>query len=108
MHWLKVIKGFEGQGIGRALLTKLLQDAKQTDFPILLHTQPESFRAIKLYADFGFKLLINKKIGFRQNDIAVSLDFLRENMGKHFDTLQFSEAPKYIDEIVSCSTLEEF
>ncbi|MEL6850127.1 MAG: GNAT family N-acetyltransferase, partial [Bacteroidota bacterium] len=57
LHWLKVVKGYEGLGLGRALISAVLKDLSDADFPVYLHTQPGSFRAIKLYADFGFQVL---------------------------------------------------
>ncbi|MEZ4621687.1 MAG: GNAT family N-acetyltransferase [Caldilineaceae bacterium] len=44
LHWFKVIKAYEGRGIGRALLSILFQDVTDADLPIYLHTQPESYR----------------------------------------------------------------
>jgi ribosomal protein S18 acetylase RimI-like enzyme len=69
LHWLKVRKEYEGMGIGRALISKILENTNKDDFPIFLHTQPKSYRAIKLYSDFGFKIITNKIIGNRINNI---------------------------------------
>ncbi|MEZ4681051.1 MAG: GNAT family N-acetyltransferase [Caldilineaceae bacterium] len=49
LHWFKVIKAYEGRGIGRALLSILFQDVTDADLPIYLHTQPESYRAIVVF-----------------------------------------------------------
>lgn len=48
VQWLKVKPECEGIGLGRALMSRLLEDAQ---FPVYLHTQPESFRAIGRYTD---------------------------------------------------------
>ena len=69
VHWLKVIPEYENKGIGRALLTILFHSIKENDLPIYLHTQTGSYRAIKLYSDFGFKILTDKKIGQVNNNI---------------------------------------
>ena len=52
IHWLKVLKEYEGLGLGRAILTEVLKYIPDNYYPIYLHTQPGSFRAIKLYTDF--------------------------------------------------------
>lgn len=95
LHWLKTIKSYEGKGLGRALLSYILSNADKKDFPILLHTQPESFKAIKLYSDFGFALLINKNIGARENHLNQALNYLKENIRKEdFEKLVFIKAPE--------------
>lgn len=94
VHWFKVVKAYEGRGIGRALLSILFQEVTAADLPIYLHTQPESFRAIKLYADFGFELLTDKRIGQRDNHIYQCLPYLKAQMPKQdYDQLRFTEAP---------------
>ena len=65
IHWLKTRKAYEGQGIGRAVLSAIMRRFESRDYPIYLHTQPGSFRAIKLYSDFGFQLLRGGQIGTR-------------------------------------------
>jgi len=77
IHWLKVVREHEGRGIGRALLSIILGALKTDDFPVYLHTQPESDRAIKLYSDFGFCLLTDSVIGCRPNHLHKGLDTLR-------------------------------
>lgn len=84
IHWLKTRKSHEGKGIGRALLSVIMAKFQPEDYPIYIHTQPGSFRAIKLYADFGFQLLAGgqpspdgaPKIGSRTNDLALCLPIL--------------------------------
>jgi GNAT superfamily N-acetyltransferase len=95
IHWFKVLKEYEGRGIGRALLSLILRDLKASDFPIYLHTQPGSFRAIKLYSDFGFALLSNENCGPRKNDLDECLPILEEFMPKEFfQNLRTTEAPQ--------------
>jgi ribosomal protein S18 acetylase RimI-like enzyme len=94
VHWFKVVKAYEGRGIGRALLSILFQDLTDADLPIYLHTQLESFRAIKLYSDFGFELLTDPRIGQRDNHIEQCLPYLKEVMPKQdYDQLRFTTAP---------------
>lgn len=78
IHWLKTIKAYEGKGIGRALLSKIMKRFEHQDYPIYIHTQPGSFRAIKLYADFGFQLLRGGRLGTRENDLEKCLPILEE------------------------------
>jgi ribosomal protein S18 acetylase RimI-like enzyme len=94
VHWFKVAKAYEGRGIGRALLSILFQDLTDADLPIYLHTQPESFRAIKLYSGFGFELLTDLRIGQRDNHIEQCLPYLKEMMPKQdYAQLRFTTAP---------------
>ncbi len=97
IHWFKTLKQCEGKGIGRALLTKVMMQEK--DYPIILHTQPGSFRAIKLYSDFGFKIATNKKVGIRENQYEQALPILKEFMKpEYYKNLQFGKISKeYID-----------
>ncbi len=109
IQWFKVLKGCEGKGIGRALLSIIMRDLKQEDYPIYLHTQPASYRAIKLYSDFGFSLLSGEKFGNRQNDLDECLPILKEFMPeKDFLNLEISEAPKYVEEILSNQNSVQF
>jgi len=75
LGWYHVLPAYEGRGIGRALLGKLLQSAA---FPVYVHTHPTATRAIKLYSDFGFKAITDPVIGYRKNDWAESLAYLKE------------------------------
>ena len=94
VHWFKVLKAYENRGIGRALLSLLFKEVTDADMPIYLHTQPSSFRAIKLYSDFGFELLTDKRIGQRDNHIEQCLPFLQAQMPKQdYDQLRFTTAP---------------
>ncbi len=109
IQWFKVLKNFEGKGIGRALLSVIMKDLQSEDFPVYLHTQPASFRAIKLYSDFGFALLSGDKFGGRQNDLDECLPILQEFMPeKDFQNLKIAEAPTYFAEVLSNQTTIQF
>ena len=84
LHWLKVRKGEEGKGIGRALLTHLLSSLPEAELPVYLHTQAGSFRAIKLYSDLGFRLITNPQIGSRKNHLLQARSYLRRHMPDRF------------------------
>jgi ribosomal protein S18 acetylase RimI-like enzyme len=102
IQWFKVLKGYEGQGIGRALLSIIMQEVEMRDYPVYLHTQPSSFRAIKLYSDFGFSLLTGDRFGIRTNDLDQCLPILEEFMPKeYFQQLRIMTAPKEFQDRVS-------
>jgi ribosomal protein S18 acetylase RimI-like enzyme len=89
IHWLKTRKAYEGRGLGRAVLSAIMRRFDSTDYPIYLHTQPGSFRAIKLYSDFGFQLLRGGRLGTRINELEKCLPILKEFMPeKDFESLK--------------------
>lgn len=102
IHWFKVLKEYEGRGIGRALLSIIMKDLRAEDYPVYLHTQPASFRAIKLYSDFGFALLAGERFGSRKNDLEECLPILEEFMPeKDFRNLSIAEAPEEFKKALS-------
>lgn len=109
IHWFKTLKEYEGKGIGRALLSIIMQDLKDEDYPIYLHTQLGSYKAIKLYSDFGFEILTDAKYGNRTNDIEICLPLLKEYMPKKdFENLKFTKASNYFKKIVNSSNTNQF
>ena len=109
LHWLKVRKEYEGQGIGRALLTRLLMPLAPEEYPVYLHTQPGSYRAIKLYTDFGFALLTDARIGPRENQLAQSLPFLQQAMPPAaYARLAFAQAPEALLSAAASREISEF
>lgn len=109
LHWFKVLKPYEGSGIGRALLTYVMQTIPNHEFPVFLHTQPSSFRAIKLYTDFGFELLSDPVIGTRANDLEECLPILQAVMpSEAFQALRVTRAPRFFLEAVNTSSIEQF
>jgi ribosomal protein S18 acetylase RimI-like enzyme len=109
IQWFKVLKEYEGQGIGRALLSIAMQQLKPLDYPVYLHTQPSSFRAIKLYSDFGFSLLAGDKIGIRDKDLDECLPILAEFMPKeYFQKLRMTIAPKEFEDTVNKYDTNQF
>lgn len=95
IQWFKVLKECEGQGIGRALLLIIMQEIENNDYPIYLHTQPSSFRAIKLYSDFGFSLLSDAQFGTRRNDLDECMPILKQFMPQEFfHQLRITTAPQ--------------
>jgi ribosomal protein S18 acetylase RimI-like enzyme len=109
IQWFKVLKEYEGQGIGRALLSIVMRELALGDYPIYLHTQPSSFRAIKLYSDFGFSLLSGNKIGIRTNDLDECLPILAEFMPpEYFQKLRIITAPKQFEDAANKYDTNQF
>lgn len=109
IHWFKVLKDHEGKGIGRALLSVIMRRFSAGDYPVYLHTQPGSFRAIKLYSDFGFKLLSGEKFGTRLNGLDESLPILKRFIPeKHHHKLKVSPAPEAFLRILDAETSPQF
>ena len=107
IHWFKISKEYEGRGIGRALLSAVIESA--VSYPIYLHTQAGSYRAIKLYADFGFCLLLDPMIGSRNNEIELGLPYLKEHMpNDDYSKLRFCYADKEFLRIVSMHIENDF
>jgi len=101
--WFRTLPEYEGLGLGKALLSEVLGNA---EFPIYLHTQPTSARAIKLYSDFGFKLVTDPVVGHRKNDLQECLPYLQKLLPKNdYDKLQFVKAN---EELLSAAASNEF
>jgi GNAT superfamily N-acetyltransferase len=109
IHWLKTRKDYEGKGIGRALLSAVMRRFDSQDYPIYLHTQPGSFRAIKLYSDFGFQLLRGGRLGTRVNELEMCLPILKEFMPKKdFEGLKMIDTPDYLIRLLEHETTIQF
>ena len=109
VHWFKTLKEYEGRGLGRALLSYIMISLKDEDYPIYLHTQPASYRAIGLYSSFGFKIVTNKIIGHRENHYEESLPILKQFMREDtFEKLEFTEAPNIFDEAAKSNKVAQF
>ena len=92
--WTRTLPQHESKGLGRGLLSVILKDA---EYPIYLHTQPSSIRAVKLYSDFGFKLITNPIIGHRKNNLAESLPYMKQVMpSADYARLRFTEADEVL------------
>lgn len=108
IHWLKVLKEYEGLGLGRAILTEIMKNIPREYYPIYLHTQPSSFRAIKLYTDFGFKILTDAKIGHRENNYKESLKYLEYFMADYYKSLKYTKSDGSFDELAQTSNINQF
>lgn len=57
LHWLVMKEHYQGNGLGRALSAAVMNIFAEHDaFPVYIHTQPWSWKAILLYISLGFKL----------------------------------------------------
>jgi ribosomal protein S18 acetylase RimI-like enzyme len=109
IHWLKVVKEHEGKGIGRALLSMLMSGLRPDAYPVYLHTQPGSYRAIKLYTDFGFAFVSDPIIGNRKNDLEACLPMLEQYMTpSDFKKLKHTEAPEQFLRVFEGQQDDEF
>lgn len=79
LHWLAVKDAFAGRGYARLLIGETMRffakDAPGQ--PVYLHTQPSSYRAIKLYYDFGFRITKADTYGGASNDCEQALEVLK-------------------------------
>lgn len=89
LHWLAVLEDCQGRGLGKALLNKALSlYADWEAFPVYLHTQPWSYRAVGLYSRAGFHLLKSDSFSDYQNQTEQALEVLRPLLSKEaFDKL---------------------
>jgi GNAT superfamily N-acetyltransferase len=108
IHWLKVRQTHEGLGIGRALLSELLRDVPPEAFPVYLHTQPGSFRAIKLYSDLGFEILDNDTGSWRNDYVEAMLQLRNSMPADEYGRLRLTSAPESFVEIIRNHTKREF
>jgi GNAT superfamily N-acetyltransferase len=109
IHWLKTRKAYEGKGIGRALLSAIMRRFDREDYPIYIHTQPGSFRAIKLYSDFGFQLLRGGRLGTRMNELEKCLPILKGFMPKKdFEYLRITDTPNNLIRLLEGETTIQF
>jgi len=109
IHWTKVLKKHEGQGLGRALLTAVMKDLNDDDYPVFLHTHPICYRAIKLYSDFGFRLIADAVVGYRNNDLEECMPVLEEHMPKEdYESLKIVKAPQDFLDAASSTKVENF
>ena len=109
LHWFKVNREIEGRGIGRALLSAIMRSIPNDQYPVMLHTHPGSCRAIKLYSDFGFALVVDPLLGERENHLRDSLQYLKENMPERdFRTLKMSRAPAWCLSAIASAQIDEF
>lgn len=75
LHWLAVSPRWQGNGLGRALF---LETMRRFDaYPVYIHTQPWSHRALMMYVRHGFTLMRRDTFSHYENQFAQGMDVLR-------------------------------
>ena len=86
-----------------------MSELKGSEYPVLLHTQPSSYRAIKLYTDFGFEFITDKYIGTRKNELDDSLPILKKFMTPaSFEKIATAQAPKFFTDAIPKDDINRF
>lgn len=90
LHWLVVSPEREGQGIGKALCRRVMQIyAELGEFPVYLHTQPWSYRAVFLYFGLGFRLQKNDTFKEYENQYSRAMEILKNVLDRdHYRKLE--------------------
>ena len=77
LHWLAVLPEYQNSGIGRALVIAVMNHYKENDLlPVYLHTQPWSYKAIKLYYSLGFNIQQEDTFGNYKNEYKEAKEIL--------------------------------
>ena len=92
LHWLVVSQNERNQGLGKALCQKVLDFFyKEHGFPVYIHTQPWSYKAILLYINLGFKIQIRDTFGKYENEYEKSMKTLKSIIPKEqYEKLKFN------------------
>lgn len=61
LHWIEIIPEFQGNGLGRPLITKTMQILRNNHSTAYLKTQASSEAAIHLYKQLGWNPIITTK-----------------------------------------------
>lgn len=81
LHWLAISDAYSGKGYARMLITQVMQMFENIgQYPIYLHTQPWSYKAIKLYNDFGFNMCKSDYFCDAENEYELAMPILRKVM----------------------------
>lgn len=79
LHWLVVKEPYQGIGLGRALSAAVMNIFAEYDaFPVYIHTQPWSWKAILLYLSLGFKLQRTDTFSHYVNEYGKAMAELRK------------------------------
>jgi GNAT superfamily N-acetyltransferase len=83
LHWLVVYPDHQGLGIGKVVLLRTMQIfASLDEFPVYLHTQPWSFKAIVLYLKYGFSLMKEDTFSSYVNEYGEAIEILRNMLNE--------------------------
>ncbi len=90
LHWLVVNEQYQEIGLGRALCVAVMNlYADRSDFPVFIHTQPWSWKAILLYLSLGFRLQKTDTFSHYENEYEKAMtEFERILSVKQYERLQ--------------------
>lgn len=78
LHWLAVSPSAQGKGLGKALCRRTLEIFQDLgEFPVYIHTQPWSWRALLLYVREGFRLQRTDTFAAYENQYAPGMEALK-------------------------------
>ena len=78
LHWLVVSPEAQGRGLGKALCWETLSMFQALgEFPVYIHTQPWSWKAVLLYVQEGFRLQRTDCFAAYENQYAQGMEVLR-------------------------------
>lgn len=97
LHQLVIEESFQGQGLGRALCTVVMNRfAKQGRLPEYIHTQPWSWKAILTYISIGFKIQKIDTFSHYENQFDLAIETLKGIVfEKQFDVIKASSEQQY-------------
>lgn len=79
LHWLVVQERYQGIGLGRALGTAVMNIyAKRGAFPVYIHTQSWSWKAVLLYLSLGFRLQKTDTFSHYENEYGKAMAELKK------------------------------
>ena len=92
LHWLVIDEQFQGNGLGRALATAVMNIyVKDEALPVYIHTQPWSWKAILLYISLGFRLQKTDTFSHYENEYEKAMTELRKIISaEQYELLQQS------------------
>lgn len=92
LHWLVVSSKERNKGLGKALCQKVLNFFhKENEFPVYIHTQPWSYKAILLYINLGFKIQISDTFGSYKNEYTEAMKTLNNILSeKQYEKLKIN------------------
>lgn len=81
LYWLVVDEAYQRIGLGRALCIAVMNIYANKDaFPVYIHTQPWSWKAILLYSSLGFRLQKTDSFSHYVNEYEKAMTELRKTV----------------------------
>ncbi|WP_099205965.1 GNAT family N-acetyltransferase [Scatolibacter rhodanostii] len=79
LHWLAVHPDFQRKGLAKVLIEKVMTIfEKENLFPVYLHTQTWSYKAVLLYSRFGFHMLKTQTFSHYKNEYQDAIPILED------------------------------